>query len=86
MWSVAKALQIPFDPSIVSLTELPHTLSFVIRKMQQIDNLAELPKEKRPPDEIIWDGTSEELEEWIDRVFNKKEQQTVKLKLDEVEG
>ncbi len=86
MWSVAKALQIPLDPSINSLTELPHTLSFVIRKMQQIDNLSELPKEKRPPDDIIWDGTSEELEEWIDRVFYKKEAQTVKLKIDEVEG
>ena len=49
----------------------------MIRKMQQIDNLNELPKEKRPPTEIIWDGTSDELEEWLESVLsspkNKKE-------------
>lgn len=33
----------------------------------------ELPKEKRPPDIILWDGSSSELEDWLDRVFGKKE-------------
>lgn len=37
--------------------------------MQQIDNLNELPKEKRPPEDIIWDGTSEELDDWLDKVL-----------------
>ena len=38
--------------------------------MQQIDNLNELPKEKRPPDYIIWDGSTEEMDDWLDRVLN----------------
>jgi hypothetical protein len=58
--------------------------------MQQIENLMELPKEKRPPDEIIWDGTVEEMDEWLDKVLDpkKKSQQTVELviKGDEIEG
>lgn len=60
----------------------------MIRKRQQIDTLNELPKEKRPPDSIIWDGTSEELDEWLDRVFDKKNKDTVDilLKSNDVEG
>lgn len=54
------------------LTQIPHTISFVIRKLQQIDNLNELPKEKRPTEDIIWDGTAEDLEEWLDKVFDAK--------------
>ncbi len=61
------------------LTQLPYTISYVIRKMQQIDNLNELPKEKRPTDEIIWDGTSEEMEDWLDKVLKTKEQTSVNL-------
>ncbi len=49
--------------------------------MQQIDNLHELPKEKRPPDDIIWDGTPEEMDEWLERVLDpkKKSQQNVEI-------
>jgi hypothetical protein len=67
---VSKALSIPLDPKVKDLSMLPFTISFVIRKLQQIDNLNELPKEKRPNDEIIWDGTSEEMDEWLDRVLS----------------
>lgn len=58
------------------MSQLPYTISFVIRKLQQIDNLNELPKTKRPPDYIIWDGTSEELDEWLDRVLSDKKHQS----------
>lgn len=34
----------------------------------QIDNLAEIEKGKRPPEDMIWDGSSDELEDWIERV------------------
>ena len=51
---------------------MPYTISYVIRKRIQIDNLNEIPQDKRPPEMMIWDGTSEELEDWIDRVFDKK--------------
>ncbi len=56
--------------------------------MQQIDNLNELPKEKRPTDEIIWDGTSDDLDEWLDRVLDpkKKHQTEVEIVLKDVEG
>ncbi len=81
-------MQIPLDPKVRELAELPYTISFVIRKRQQIDTLNELPKEKRPPDSIIWDGTSEELDEWLDRVFDKKNKDTVDIliKSNDVEG
>lgn len=29
----------------------------------------ELPKEKRPPDTVLWWGTPEDLEEWLDKVL-----------------
>lgn len=65
-------MQIPLDPNIKQLTDVPYTISYVIRKRIQIDNLNEIPQDKRPPEMMIWDGTSEELEDWIDRVFDKK--------------
>ncbi len=60
-------------PGFETPVDLPWTMSFVARKRQQVDGLRELPSEKRPPDSIVWWGTSEELEEWIDKVFDKKE-------------
>lgn len=69
------------------LAQLPYTISYVIRKMQQVDNLNELPKDKRPPEEMIWDGSSDELDTWLDRVLgSKKEQQTVEFIIKDVEG
>jgi len=41
----------------------------------QIDNFMELPAKKRPSSKLIWEGTQEELSEWLDNVMNpnKKE-------------
>jgi len=69
LWSIAKALQIPIDSRISEIRDLPYTISYTIRKRMQIDNLSELPREKRPTDLIIWDGTPEELDAWIDKMF-----------------
>ena len=33
----------------------------------------EMPKEKRPPELTIWDGTSEDVDAWIDKVYGSKE-------------
>lgn len=52
--------------------DFPHTVSFVIRARQNIDSFYELPKDKRPPEDIWFN--SDELEDWFDRVF--KHQQT----------
>jgi len=49
----------------------------------QIDSFMELPKEKRPP-KTIWDD-SEKLDDWFDRVFDRKTTPNVELFIDEVE-
>ena len=41
----------------------------------------ELPKEKRPPDDIIWDGSPEDMEDWLDRIFGNKEKMTTDIVL-----
>lgn len=79
MWDTSKALRYPMDTKIVSLPEVPYTISFVIRKRQQLDNIYELPKEKRPGDDLIWDGTADELDKWYDGVFKGKINPTAEL-------
>jgi len=64
------------DLRIKSLSDTPHTISYVIRKRQQIDSLSELGKEKMPTNEIIWDGSPEDLEEWIERVLSPSKSDT----------
>lgn len=76
----------PLDPKVKNLYQLPYTISFVVRKMQQIDALAELPKEKRPPDKILWEGTSEEMDEWLSKVLDHKTKQEVDILITDVEG
>jgi hypothetical protein len=72
-------LLVPIDPRIKTLSDTPHTVSYVIRKRQQIDSLSELGKEKMPDLETIWDKTPEDLEDWIDRVLSSKTQKNVDL-------
>jgi hypothetical protein len=81
-------LQIPLDPKIKELADMPYTISYIIRKRQQIDNLNELSKKHRPPDDMIWDGSPEELDDFLERVMSGKEQTTVdfKIKPNEIEG
>lgn len=75
------------DLRIKTLSDTPHTISYVIRKRQQIDSLSELGKAKFPPLETLWDGTPEDLEEWIDRVLKVDHSDTVTgIDLSEVEG
>lgn len=89
IWNMSKALRIPLDKKLTKLDEVPYTISFVIRKRQQIDSFNELPKEKRPDDKLIWEGTAEEIEDWFDRVFDRKKRgnanDTVYIDIDEVE-
>jgi hypothetical protein len=88
IWSMSKALQVPIDKRLTVLHTIPHTISFVIRKRQQIDSFSELPEEKRPPEDMIWDGTKEDLDEWFDRVFDRKNkgyEENIIIDLDDVE-
>lgn len=72
MWTVASALRIPLDTRLEKMQDIPHTISYVIRKRIQVDNLNELPKEKRPPIKMLWEGTSEEIDEFLEKVFDVK--------------
>ena len=82
-------MQIPLDSKIKELADLPYTISFIIRKRQQIDGFNELPSEKRPTEKLIWDSDPEELEEWLDKVFDTKKKQqseiTFQIKDSEIE-
>lgn len=82
---MAKALRTPIDTRLQEFKDYPYTISFVIRKRIQMDNLDELPKEKRPPFKILFYGTSEELDDWIDMVLDPKHEDEVKIFEDEVE-
>jgi len=73
MWHVVRESNIKFG-GFESVSDLPYTFSFLIRKRMQIDSWMELPKEKRPP-EAIWDKP-QEIEEWFDRVYGDDNAQT----------
>lgn len=68
------------------MTNIPYTISYVIRKRLQLDSLNEIEEKKRPPDKIIWDGTVEELNEWIEEVVYKHEPHTIDISENEIEG
>ncbi len=76
---MSKALHYPLDSKINTLIEVPYTISFVIRKRMQLDNINELPKEKRPSDHLIWDAPSDELNEWFNKVSKNKEPQNAEI-------
>lgn len=65
------------DKRIRTLSDTPHTISYVIRKRQQIDSLSELPEDKRPTNEILWDGSPEDLDEWLKTVMDSNYKSTV---------
>jgi len=74
------------DTRIKLLHQVPHTISYVIRKRQQLDSLSELPKEKQPTPEILWDGSPEDLDDWLSTVFDAKHKTNVTdINLSEVE-
>jgi len=68
------------------VTDYPYTISFVIRKRLLIDNLNELPKEKRPPFKILWYGTPEDLDSWIETVMDTKYKDQVQIYESEIES
>lgn len=69
------------------MNQLPYTISYVVRKRQQIDGFNELPKEKRPPEKMAWDGTQDDLDEWFDKVFDlNKQSDDIIISESEIEG
>lgn len=66
-----KSTELPLHKSLPPADEMPWTISYVIRKRSQIDSFMELPEEKRPPDDVVWDGTQDDIDYWFKRVFKK---------------
>lgn len=85
MWANAKSTGLPLRNDLPTPSELPWTIGYCIRKREQIASYSELPKEKRPPETMIWWGTPEDIEKWFDRVMGRKQktQDTVFLDLSE---
>ena len=81
MWTLAKVLRIPLDKKIETLADVPYTISFILKKRMQVDSINELPKEKRPPEMMIWDGTYDDIEEWLDKVFDRKKKKDYDIEL-----
>ena len=50
----------------------------------QIDSFMELPEEKRPP-KSMW-NEPDKLNDWFDRVFDRKKQTEFNLTVDDIEG
>lgn len=88
MWTIARDLKVPLDTKIDKLTDIPYTLSYVIRKRIQVDSLYELPKDKRPSDDMIWNKSSDELDNWLERVISGKQEKKTNITISdfEVEG
>lgn len=84
-------MRTPLDENVKYLREIPYTLSFVIQKRIQIDNLNEIPKDKRPTETMIWIGTSKDIENWLDKVYkrssgkNNREDNLIKISLEDIE-
>jgi len=51
-----------------------------------VDALSELPKEKKPPELMIWDGSPEELDRWLEEVMSGKKETKATFVIDDVEG
>ena len=61
-------MHVPLDLSLQDIEDIPYTISYVIRKRLQVDSLNELPKEKRPPDFVLWSSNPEDLDDWMENV------------------
>ncbi len=87
LWRITRLTGQPLDDSLpVSSYDMPHTINTVLRWREMIDSFNELPKDKKPPEEIWF--SSERLERWFDDVFDRKSHgaSTVEYSLSEVEG
>ena len=48
-----------------------------------------MPKDKRPPELTIWDGTSEDIDAWVEKVYGSKEATesfASEINIDDIEG
>jgi hypothetical protein len=89
MWATSKSLGKPLQSDLPEPSEMPWTIAYCIRKREQVNSYAELPKDKRPPEIMTWWGTQEELDRWFDRVFkrdkDKKHQAVVIADIDDTD-
>ena len=79
-------MRIPLVTCLEELYDIPHTISFVIRKKIQVDNFNELPKEKRPTVKMMWESSPEEIDRFLERVYGKNEDTTTDVLITDIEG
>ena len=79
-------MRIPLDTRLEKLQDIPHTISHVIRKRIQVDNLNQLPKDKRPTIKMMWESTSEEIDLFLERAYGGKEDITTEITISDIEG
>jgi hypothetical protein len=75
---------VPLDVSLKSSLDTPHTISEIIRLREMLDSFNELPKDKRPPEDIWF--SQEELEDWFDRAFGKDKQTEFVFDIEDIES
>ena len=73
------------DRLVENVHDIPYTISFVFRKRKQYLDMLQLPEEKRPPEPMFWLAPPEDIEEWIDRVLNNRDNNQQAIILDESE-
>jgi hypothetical protein len=90
LWSITKTQTIPLDARVKELRDLPYTLSYIIRKRMQYDNMMEIPKDKRPSqqrfEELIFNSTSDELEDYLDTLLDTKSSGGLSIAITDIEG
>jgi hypothetical protein len=79
-------LKVPLVTQIQQIEDIPYTVSYIVRKRQQVDNINELPEDKRPPELMIWDGTVDEIESWINNSMSGKQSNTADIYVENIEG
>jgi len=65
--------------------DIPYTISLVVKYREMFDNFLELPKDKRPPENIWFEP--QKLEDWFDDVFDRRNtSNTISFDISEVES
>lgn len=79
---MTESLGQPIHKDLYGITEYPYTLSYCIRKAQQINSFFDLPKKQQPPEKYWFD--EEYLQEWFDNV-SANEPNTVEIYESDIE-
>ena len=85
---IVEATGLPLIEGIDNVVDIPHTISFAVAYRLRINDMQELPKDKRPP-RNLWDKPHR-LSEFIDDVFDinssgERSEKFIEFDLEDVE-